>query len=87
MNSVIGERFEHLDPFGAMIVSPVRRGLRRPANDHIQPVTLVEGVPVLCVPGIVQRLHQLHVLLLIGHITLPSLQRSGFGLTPEDRPG
>jgi len=47
-----------LDPFGAMIVPPVRRRLRRPANDYIGLVTLVEGVPVLCVPGIIQCLHQ-----------------------------
>jgi hypothetical protein len=41
-----------------MIVPPIGRRLRRPANDNIMPVPFVEGVPVLRIPGIVEGLHQ-----------------------------
>jgi hypothetical protein len=50
-----------------MVRDSVRGRLARPSHDDVWLVALIEGVPVLSVPGIVERLHQLHVALLGAH--------------------
>jgi hypothetical protein len=58
MNSIVGKCLEEANALGSMIVPAIGRRLRRPADDNIMPVPFVEDVPVLCIPGIVERLHQ-----------------------------
>jgi hypothetical protein len=67
MNPIVGECLEKADALGPMVVPAMGRRLSRPAHDHFVPVPLVEGIPVLRVPSVVQGLHQLKVSLLVSH--------------------
>src|SRR5215218_11497892 len=51
-----------LDRLLHVVLDPDGRRLSRPAHDHVRLVTLPEDLHVLGVPGVIQRLHQLHVL-------------------------
>jgi hypothetical protein len=61
-----------LDRLLHVVLDPVGRRLSRPAHDHVRLVTLPEHLHVLGVPGVIQRLHQLHVLLFGAHLLLQS---------------
>jgi hypothetical protein len=58
MNPIIGKCLEEANALGPVIVPTAGRRLPGPADSNIMPVPFVEGVPVLCVPGIVEGLHQ-----------------------------
>src|SRR5215207_4421272 len=56
---------------------PGRLRLARPAYDHVRLVALPEDLAILGVPGVVERLHELHVPLLNAHLLLLSLVPRG----------
>src|SRR5579859_1929172 len=58
---LIGEGGEELDGLGAVIVHAVGWRFAWPRDDHIGFVALGEGFEILCVPGVIQCLHELHV--------------------------
>ncbi len=63
LDPVVGECFEKLDSFAMVRVSsPGRFRLARPVDGYVFRVTFLERLPVLFVPGIVQGLHQPHIL-------------------------
>lgn len=63
--AVVGEGLEELYGLRPVVVdSPCRLGLSGSENGAVFGVALHERVPVLRVPGVVQSLHELHVLLL-----------------------
>src|SRR6478735_3081133 len=64
---VVRERFEHLNGLGAVILDAVRRGLRGPTHHDLVGVALVERIPILVVPGIVESLHELQVAFFVRH--------------------
>src|SRR5829696_4930444 len=57
-----------LDRLLRVVLDPVGRRLSGPAHDHVRLVTLPEDLDVLGVPGVIQRLHQLHVPFLNRHL-------------------
>src|SRR5581483_3442233 len=67
MDPVVRKCLEEADALSPVLVPPMRGRLGRPANNHVVLVPLVEGIPVLCVPGIIQSLHQFEVSLLVCH--------------------
>src|SRR5580704_14942274 len=62
-DTIVREGFEHLNTLLLVRHDAKRRWLVRPVHDAILSMTLAKCLPVLRVPGIVQRLHQLQVLL------------------------
>jgi hypothetical protein len=67
MNSVVRECLEQADAFGTVVMTSMSRRLSRPTDNHILAVPLVECIPILGVPGIVERLHELQISLLVSH--------------------
>ena len=57
MHPVIWKGLEHLNSFKPVIMNTVGGRLPGPSHDNTCPVTLIKGVPVLCIPRIVERLH------------------------------
>src|SRR6478672_10727734 len=61
---LVGEGLPELDRLLQVVVDPVRRRLPRPPHNDVRLVSLHEDVLILAVPGVIERLHQLHVVLL-----------------------
>ena len=67
MDPAVRECVEEADALSPVVVPTMRGRLGRPANNHVVLVPLVEDIPILRVPGVIQSLHQFEVSLLVCH--------------------